>query len=346
MEDRPALHSRKPWLPLLVTLALLAGLGGWVGWQWQALETRSRIDREQRFTYVVNDVERALRERMHAYEMVLRGLAGLIVGSEGVTSDDWMRAVDQLRLQDTYPGVQALSLARYARQGTLPGLLDIIRETGRPHFRVFPEGERDEYVVVDYIHPLDWRNRRVLGYDMFSEPTRREAIVTARVTGEPVLTAPVRLKQETDQNTQVGVLLYLPIYDIDAPVTTQAEREAAFVGTLHAAFRLSDLMDGVLGARGKQFQIQLYDSAAPELPLLADRGEVAADAATSACATSIYTAAAGNWWSAARPTTARCCATSGWPSVCSRPWRRCCCSRCWSAATSTCANASWPAARR
>ena len=28
---------------------------------------------------------------------------------------------------------------------------------------MYPAGERDEYVVTDYIHPTDWRNRRVLG---------------------------------------------------------------------------------------------------------------------------------------------------------------------------------------
>jgi len=76
MDDRPALHSRKPWLPLFVTLALMAGLGGWIGWQWHAQETRNRIEQEQRFTFAVDDIEHTLRERMRAYEMVLRGVAG------------------------------------------------------------------------------------------------------------------------------------------------------------------------------------------------------------------------------------------------------------------------------
>ncbi|WP_434456458.1 CHASE domain-containing protein [Stutzerimonas urumqiensis] len=278
MESRPALHSRKPWLPLLVTLALMAGLGGWVGWQWQALETRSLIDREQRFTYVVNDIERTLRERMRAYEMVLRGLAGLVAGAERVDVDDWMRAIDQLQLQDIYPGIQAVSFARYARQDTLTGVVDMIRERGRPQFRMYPEGARDEYVVVDYIHPLDWRNRRVLGFDMFSEPTRRAAIVQARNTGNPVLTGPLRLKQETEQDVQIGVLLFLPVYASNAPITTEAERQRAFIGTLHGAFRLTDLMEGVLGARSEMFEIQLYDSAEPDLPLLAGRGPVSDNA--------------------------------------------------------------------
>ena len=42
--------------------------------------------------------------------------------------------------------------------------------------RCFPRGEREYYLPIDYVSPLDWRNRRVLGFDMFSEAIRRQAI--------------------------------------------------------------------------------------------------------------------------------------------------------------------------
>ncbi|EIK54204.1 sensor histidine kinase/response regulator [Stutzerimonas stutzeri TS44] len=271
MDDRPALHSRKPWLPLFVTLALMAGLGGWIGWQWHAQETRNRIEQEQRFSFAVDDIEHTLRERMRAYEMVLRGVAGLVAGSDAVSLDEWMRASDQLQLQDFYPGIQAVALARYATRQTIEAQLQAIRQSGRERFRMYPPGERDEYLVVDYIHPTDWRNRRVLGFDLFSEATRRAAASAARDSGNPVLTGPLRLKQETEQNIQVGVLLYLPLYRANAPITTEEERRRAFLGTLHGAFRLTDLMEGILGSRSSSLQLQLRDAAAPDVPLLAGR---------------------------------------------------------------------------
>ncbi len=278
MDSRSALHSRKPWLPLLVTSALMAGLGGWIGWQWHVQEARIHAEQAQRFNLAVNDIESTLRERMRAYEMVLRGLAGLFVGSEEVSLADWNRASDQLQLQDFYPGIQAVALARYARATELDGVLARIIANGRSDFRMYPPGERDEYLITDYIHPLDWRNRRVLGYDMLSEETRREAILAARNIGTPMMTGPLRLKQETEQNTQVGILLYLPLYRAGAPVTTLDERQSAFAGTLHGAFRLTDLMEGVLGSRSRLFQLQLFDAAEPEVPLLVGRAPVSADA--------------------------------------------------------------------
>ncbi|BAP80803.1 sensor histidine kinase/response regulator [Pseudomonas sp. MT-1] len=277
MDDRSALHSRKPWLPLVVTLALMVGLGGWVGWQWHVQEMRVRAEQAQRFNLAVNDVESTLRERMRAYEMVLRGLAGLFVGSDAVSLQDWNRASDQLQLQDFYPGIQAIALARYARAENLGVLLAKIREGGRD-FRIYPRGERSEYLIVDYIHPLDWRNRRVLGFDMLSEETRKQAVMAARNIGTPMLTGPLRLKQETEQNAQVGILLYLPLYRVGAPITTLEERQEAFAGTLHGAFRLTDLMEGVLGSRSKLFQLQLFDAAAPDEPLLVGRAPVSSDA--------------------------------------------------------------------
>ncbi len=278
MDSRYALHSRKPWLPLLVTVVLITGLGGWIGWQWRAQETRIHAEQAQRFNLAVNDVESTLRERMRAYEMVLRGLAGLFVGSDEVSLADWSRASDQLQLQDFYPGIQAVALARYGRAAELNGILARIAQSGRDDFRMYPPGERAEYLITDYIHPLDWRNRRVLGFDMFSEQARREAVEAARNLGTPMLTGPLRLKQETEQNTQVGILLYLPLYRTGAPTTTLDERQEAFAGTLHGAFRLTDLMEGVLGSRSRLFQLQLFDAAEPDVPLLVGRAPVGAAA--------------------------------------------------------------------
>lgn len=271
MEERSALDSRKPWLPFLVTIILMSVLGGWIAWHWTAQREQNLVEQEQRFTRVVDEIEVTLRERMRDYEMVLRGLAGLFVSHQHVTLEEWAKATEQLQLQDVYPGIQALALARYARRDNFDQVLAAIRSEGRPGFRVNPVGERDEYLIADYLHPMDWRNRRVIGFDMFSEETRREGVISARDSGVPWLTGPLRLKQETEQNTQHGVLLYLPLYRSGDPVTTPAERREAFVGTLHGAFRLTDLMEGVLGARANLLQLQLFDAQAPDSPLLAGR---------------------------------------------------------------------------
>ncbi|MGH8436777.1 MAG: CHASE domain-containing protein, partial [Pseudomonas sp.] len=261
MDDESVVHLRAPWLPLLVTLSLMTILGALVGWQWQTLETSNQNEHEQRFSLAVDDIEQSINERMRAYEMVLRGLSGLMVGRDDVSVDDWQRAADQLQLQDRYRGIQAVSWSRYLLAGQLEGFQAQEQGAGRKDFRILPPGERDQYLVVDYISPLDWRNRRALGFDMITEPIRAQAIVQARNTGEAVLTAPLRLRQETEKDVQAGAILYLPVYRAGAPVATVEERTAAMLGTVAGTFRLHDLLQGVLGSRGELLQVELVDTA-------------------------------------------------------------------------------------
>ena len=260
MDDNPRFHTRRPWLPILVAVALMAALGALVVWQWLELEANSRREQEQRFSIAVDDVQQSITERMRAYEMVLRGMAGLLAGSDVVSAEEWARATDQLQLQDRYPGIQAVAWARYLRGPELAPFVAQTQQEGRKDFRVFPPGDRQEYLIADYISPLDWRNRRAEGFDVLSEELRRKAVYQARNSGGAVLSAPLRLKSETEQDAQVGAVLYMPVYANNAPVTTEEERKAAFMGTVNGSFRMHDLLDGILGTRSELFQIELVDN--------------------------------------------------------------------------------------
>ena len=265
------LHSRKPWIPLLVGLLLLAGLGSLVIWQWLVLQRNTQQAHQERFAIAVDEIELGLRERMRAYEMVLRGMSGLLVGSEDVSNEEWQRAAEQLQLQKHYPGIQALGWARYLKSAQVPDFADEIRRSGREDFRIYPQSAQDSHLIVSYIYPLDWRNRRVIGFDMFSEQTRRAAIERARDSGDAVLTGPVVLKQETAKNVQTGVLLYLPVYQEGLPLSSAAERQASLIGVVSGSFRMSDLLLSVLGSNGRRFDIRLTDITDDPL-LLASEG--------------------------------------------------------------------------
>ncbi len=260
MDENPGFHSRRPWLPYLVAVGLMAGLGALVVWQWQELNANNRREQEQRFSIAVDDVQQSITERMRAYEMVLRGMAGLLAGSDEVSAEEWMRATDQLQLQDRYPGIQAVSWVRYLRAAELAAFVENERSEGRKDFRIFPAGEREDYLIVDYTSPLDWRNRRGLGFDVLSEALRRKAIYQARNSGEAVLSAPLKLKSETDQDVQVGAVLYMPVYAKTAPVTSEPERQQGFLGAVSGSFRMQDLLAGILGGRSELYQIELVDN--------------------------------------------------------------------------------------
>ncbi len=272
MEGRSVPVKRNASLPLAVTLILLVCLSALVYWQWTALEERNQREYQQRFAMEAEEIAKRIEARMQAYEMVLRGMSGVMIGSDEVDAEEWARAADQLQLQERYPGIQAIAWARYLRGEQLLAFLDGLAAQGRHDLKPFPDGVRDEYLLVDYISPMNWRNRRVIGYDVLAEATRRAAADQARNGGDPILSAPVTLKQETDKDTQSGVLLFMPVYRPNQPVTTEEERRRALLGMVLGAFRIHDLFSGILGTQAELFHVQLEDSQTPGAALL-DNGD-------------------------------------------------------------------------
>ncbi|WP_275546682.1 MULTISPECIES: response regulator [unclassified Pseudomonas] len=273
MDDRAVERPPRPWIPLLVALSLLFGLGGLIFWQWSVLQEREREESQQRFQLEAQDIGQRVVARMQAYEMALRGVSGLMTGSDRVSPVEWQRALDQLQLQDRYPGIQAVAWSRYLTAEQLPDFRAEVLADGRLDYQMFPAQEREHYLPIDYVSPLDWRNRRVLGFDMLSEPTRLDAIERSIESGEASLSGPVVLRQEIDVNVQQGVLLFLPVFRPGVPLNTAEQRREALLGVVHGAFRSHDLMEGILGSQTRLFDIVLTDLRAPDTDLLAGESQ-------------------------------------------------------------------------
>ncbi len=158
------------------------------------------------------EVSNAILERVHIYEHVLRGAVGLFAVSGNVTRADWRDYVTNLETQKQYPGIQGIGFSVHIPAARLDAHLSTIRAEGYPDYAIRPAGVRAEYTSIIYLEPLDWRNQRAIGYDMFSEATRRAAMERARDTGDTTISSKVTLVQEDGKEVQTGMLMYLPYY--------------------------------------------------------------------------------------------------------------------------------------
>src|SRR6185295_7576008 len=96
-----------------------------------------------------------------------------------------------------------------------------------------------EHFSVAYAEPPAG-NEPVVGFDLFSDGTRRLAMERARDTGELVMTSRVQvLQEETDQP---GVVAFVPIYRDGAAYDTLRARRDNLQGFVAAVFRLRDLV--------------------------------------------------------------------------------------------------------
>jgi diguanylate cyclase (GGDEF)-like protein/PAS domain S-box-containing protein len=243
-------------LPTIVALTLSVAAGGF---------TIARLDdaREQAlknaFTYETGELTLKIEERLKAYRQVLRGTRALFAASQEVTRREWQDYVDALRLYADYPGIQGVGFAVPVPASQLTHHEQRIRKEGFPDYRVSPPGHRAEYTAIVFLEPFDWRNQRAFGYDMYSEPIRREAMERARRLGTPALSGKVRLVQETSTDTQAGVLLYLPVFRHGAPLLTPVQQERAFLGWVYSPFRMRDLITGTLGDAATRIRLRIYD---------------------------------------------------------------------------------------
>lgn len=241
-----------PYLVLAVGIAV--SVYGWHETRQADMEAaRTRFN--QRADRLVADI----RTRMQSYEQMLRGGVGLFAASEQVTREEWRNYVAALKLEQTYPGVQAMGVAFRVTADKKAQHIAKVRAEGLTSYSLRPEGERAEYEPVVYIEPLSGRNLLAVGYDLYSEPARREALDRARDSGQAALTAKVILVQEGGAQEQPGCLMYLPIYANNRPIGTVAERRAALVGFVGSPFRMRDLMMGILGGGLPDLDLEVYD---------------------------------------------------------------------------------------
>ena len=242
--------------PTLLAVLVTLTLGAIIISRIDAAHTQAR---GVSFVLETSEITLKIEERFKAYRQVLRGARALFAASQVVTRDEWRRYVSTLRLHVDYAGIQGVGFAQAIPAAELAEHERRVRAEGFPDYRVSPPGPREEYTSIVFLEPFDWRNQRAFGYDMFSEPVRREAMARARGLGVPALTGKVRLVQETSTDAQFGVLLYLPVFRQNQPLGTPAERERALVGWVYSPFRIGDLITGTLGDAGHHLRIRVFD---------------------------------------------------------------------------------------
>ena len=225
----------------------------------------SEKEAQRRFALVCDEVALKIHERLGAYALILQGGAGLFSAAPSVGRREWKAFVETLRAQGRIPGVQGIGFSEVIRPDQLALHTARIRGEGFPEYSVRPPGERSLYSSIIYLEPFRDRNLRAFGYDMYSEPVRREAMDRAGNSGEASLSGKVVLVQETATEVQAGTLMYVAVYRNGAPIDTLEQRRAALFGWVYSPYRMKDLMSGILGLwSGEQgVQLQIYDGSQP-----------------------------------------------------------------------------------
>lgn len=259
-------HEAVAWVVLVFALLFTASL-----WQYSEMGLLAREN--ERFLHAAEKQKNVLISRMTGHEQVLRGSAALFATDEMPSREQWRAYVEGLELERSLPGMLGMGFALMLPQTDKAEHEKTIRAQGFPDYAIYPPGDRALLSSIIYLEPFAGDNIRAFGYDMYSNPKRREAMDRARDTGQPALSRKVTLVQEGGITSQPGFLLYFPVYNTSMLHDTVAARRKALSGFVYSVFRSHDLLQEVFKDPNADIEIQLFDGRfAPENLLFSSKG--------------------------------------------------------------------------
>lgn len=226
------------------------------------IDTRKNVikNAEDQFNGIADKANLALISQMLGYTQVMISAKSLYyTAKNNVTREEWANFIKNLELETAYPGIQGIGINEYVKNNNKKQHIMKIKSSGFPEYTIRPDGDRGEYFPVIYIEPFISRNLRAFGFDVFSEPIRKEAILKARDTGLPISTGKIKLVQETTKDVQSGFIVFLPLYKNGIIPAEQSDRKNAVFGLISAVFRMNDLMQGIFNGHFENFNLEIYD---------------------------------------------------------------------------------------
>ncbi len=229
-------------LPMLATFALTVVAFASVR-HWE--QERTRLEFEQRSSVYATRLQQSFDKYLDALDALER----LFTMSEKVDVHEFRNFV--LPSLTRYPGLVGYSWNVAVKDQDRAAFELAARREGRNDFQVRQQSDgrleraanRDEYVVIRYIEPLE-ENRPALGVDALHLPNRREALLLARDSGKPAATGSVSLVQRGQR--QDGLLIFHPIYRQGAPRETVSQRRANLEGYVAAVLLMGEAVSASL----------------------------------------------------------------------------------------------------
>lgn len=125
-----------------------------------------------------------------------------------------------------------------------------------------PAGRRDTYYPVYYLEPMADKNP-VLGFDLYHDAIRGEALRQALLTGEATVSARTHLVQDHQRardESGYGFLMFVPVYRNGIIPDTIEQRRQDIEGFVAAVFRFSSVLEHIVERwRVKGIHIQMQD---------------------------------------------------------------------------------------
>ncbi|HMP57368.1 MAG TPA: CHASE domain-containing protein, partial [Novosphingobium sp.] len=230
---------------LLMTLAIVVGIE-------RADESARAVRLDRDATSLGAELQRKAAENI-AY---LNAAASLFAVADQVSRQEFTRFVEDMSAGHRSRGSLGLGWAAWMRASEIDAYEEQQREllmSRAFHVRPRPASGEARMAVIGLLEPQTPANFFALGFDMYSERVRREAMDAALRSGRPAV---------------AGILIYVPVFE--RAETGSRRTRGALKGFVYTPIRMSEFLDAAMSElRGTAAVITIYDGPVAEANRLA-----------------------------------------------------------------------------
>lgn len=228
---------------------------------------RLKLDRDS--TALVSELKRKASENI-AY---LNAASSMLSVTQDIRPDEFAQFVADMSENHISRGSLGMGWATWIKGRQAATLQDQLRRQsgkGDVAVRPFPQDGNADMAVIALLEPQTAANHRALGFDMYSEATRRAAMARAMRSGRPAVTGKVQLIQDEGRAPDAGFLIYAPVF---ARAPDGRIRRDALKGFAYTPLRAREVLEASAESfEGNGASVAIYDGAARAGNLLAEIG--------------------------------------------------------------------------
>jgi two-component sensor histidine kinase len=272
-EDSPLQDSRaQRWLldyPRAIPVAIFLAIAAITAFSVFAIENNARGRDTALMREYGQSIASVMEQRGTSFSSYLRTGAALISTSDDPDREAFRQFVSELRTNYQYRGTEGIGWIEVVETQ------DLLRFEARlrakrsyfPDVWPAPADAAEKVAPVTIFAPDSERNRHALGFDMYSEQVRADAMAEAKRTVSPTASGRIVLAQ--DRSSEVpGFIIFMPVYTGD-PLTRDSERSLA--GYVYSPFNAERFLEAAIEeVSPSELGVRFYDGAvSPEHLLVA-----------------------------------------------------------------------------
>ena len=242
-----------------------------------SIEHASRVEQRTELTERANALAQDLERRVSAAQAYLMSGAALFETGMDVDQQTFDRFAATLQADNDFQGIMALGWSVRMAPGQVTAFEQSMRRSGSPQFRAWPRNAEPGARYIDaikYVAPISSSNRILIGFNLRSEPVRRDAIDRAARSGRPTLSGLIRLPQG---NGAPGLVMIAPVYDYGMADDTRRLLKGFITGGMRAD---RFIFASIVGQADSKLDLELYDEQVGPGHLLYRQGKSISDQAS------------------------------------------------------------------